>query len=272
MKTMIRRETIHFWENDPRVCLCGYIPESEGEKLPVALVLPGGAYFAISSTESDSVARRFAEMGFAAFVLRYSTMHPAFDRPETPVNPHTVFPEPLHELAAAIRLIRERAGEFSAAPDKVCLIGFSAGGHLAANYCNEWNTPAVYGVIGARAEEVRPNACVLCYAATGLRKTSATMNMAVFGAREDYPEELLRRWCAADNVNRDTPPTFLWHTVTDNMVPVEQTYRMAQALNEEGIAHECHIFSEGPHAVGLSEGYPAQVWPELAVKFLKRYM
>lgn len=260
---MIRRDSFFIWQPDPTVSLEAFIPENREDGLPGIIILPGGAYFAISETESDSVAQAFAGMGFAAYVLHYSTMHPSFDRPDTAVNTHTIFPEPLQVVAAACAHVRRAYG-------KVCLVGFSAGGHLAANYCNEWNTPEVRGE--RAAEEIRPDACVLCYAATELKASSAAMNMAVFGRRDSYPEALRRRWWAAENVNRDTPPTFLWHTVTDNMVPVAQTYRMAQALNDEGIVHECHIFSEGPHAVGLSEGYPAQVWPELAKKFIERYV
>ena len=258
----MRRETEYIWPSDPDVKLESFTEGDPEGDLPALLILPGGAYFAISDTESGCVAEAFARMGFAAYVLHYSTMHPSFDRPDTPVNTHTIFPEPLQVVAEACARLRKAHG-------KVCLVGFSAGGHLAANYCNEWNTPDVRG--RRSAEDIRPDACVLCYAATELKASSATMNMAVFGKRESYPDSLRLRWCAAENVNRDTPPTFLWHTVTDNMVPVAQTYRMAQALNEEGIVHECHIFSEGPHAVGLSRGYPAQVWPELAKKFIKRY-
>lgn len=260
---MIKRESISIWKPDPSVSLEAFVPDNPDRSLPAVIILPGGAYFAISNTESDCVAEAFAHMGFAAYVLRYSTMHPSFDRPDTPVNAHTIFPEPLQVTAAACATVRKRHG-------KICLIGFSAGGHLAANYCNEWNSPIVRGEW--EAEDVRPDACVLCYAATELKASSATMNMAVFGKRESYPDSLRQRWCAAENVNRDTPPTFLWHTVMDNMVPVSQTYRMAQALNDEGIVHECHIFSEGPHAVGMSEGYPAEIWPELAKKFIKRYV
>lgn len=268
---MIKTERFYFWESDPTVCLESYISGSEGEKKPALIVLPGGGYFALSDREGALVAKYFAEKGFAAFVLRYSTMHPSFEEPHSPINPHTRFPEPLLVTGAAIKLVREKAEELGIDPSRIVLMGFSAGGHLAANFCNEWKTPEVYGSIGAQPEEIRPNANILCYAATKLGKTSATMGLAVFGPRDSYPEELCRRWCAAENVNRDTPPTFLWHSATDRMVPVSQSYEMAKALSDEGIIHELHIFSEGDHATGLSIGLPTEPWTELAMRFIERY-
>lgn len=267
---MIRRESYRFWDNDPDVSLEAYIPEG-GENMTAIVILPGGGYFALSGREGGEVARFFAKKGFAAFVLRYSTMHPAFDEPDTPINPHTRFPEPLLLAASALKMIREKSAELCVDPNRIVLMGFSAGGHLAANYCNEWNTPEVYTAIGAEPETIRPNACILCYAATRLRRSSATMNLAVFGERESYPEELCCRWCAAENVNRDTPPTFLWHSAADTMVPVSQSYEMAAALRDEGIVHELHIFSEGEHATGLSIGLPTEPWIELAIRFIERY-
>lgn len=268
---MIRKEDVYFWDNDPSVHLEVYLPGSEGENRPAIIVLPGGAYFATGTIEGGQVAKYFAKKGCVAFVLRYSTLHPSFEEPYTPKNPHTRFPEPLHEVAAAIKYVRANADELGADPGSISLVGFSAGGHLAANYGNEWNTSAVYEAVDAMPEDIRPNACVLCYAATRLRSSSATMNLAVFGERDDYPDELLRRWCAAGHINRNTPPTFLWHTVTDSMVPVSQSYAMSEALMEEGIPHELHVFSEGDHATGLAEGLPAEPWKELALDFIKRY-
>ncbi len=266
----IIRDSIRFWEKDSGVSLEAFLP-SEGENLPAILIMPGGAYFALSDREGAQVAKYFAEKGLAAFVLRYSTMHPSFDAPETPINPHTNFPEPMHQLAMAIKLLREGAEEFGIDPKRICLMGFSAGGHLAANYCNAWAGDEVSGALGLESENIRPNACILCYAATRLSKTSKTMNLAVFGPRESYPQELLNEYCAAENISRCTPPTFLWHTVTDRMVSVSQSYEMAKALAEEGIIHELHIFSEGDHAMGLSEGLPAEPWKELAIRFIERY-
>jgi len=264
---MIKRDSFFFWPQDGTVSLEAYLP-SEGEKLPSVVILPGGAYFALSDREGEEVAEYFASRGFASFVLRYSTMHPSFDEPTTEINPHTRFPEPLNETAAAIKLLRDHAGDLGIDPDRIVLMGFSAGGHLAANYCNEWNCGHIAAALGVNAESIRPNACVLCYAATKLHRSSVTMNLAVFGPDENVTADMLERYSAAENVNRDTPPTFLWHTVTDKMVSVEQSYKMAEALASEGIVHELHVFSSGDHAMGLSEGLPAEPWKDLAIRFL----
>ncbi len=264
------RESFYFWDDDPSVSLEAYLPE-KGKNRPAVVILPGGAYFALSDREGEQVAEYFAQKGFAAFVLRYSTMHPSFDKPDTPINPHTRFPEPLLETAAAIKLIRDNCESLGLDPHKICLMGFSAGGHLAANYCNEWSGELIAPPLGLSPEDIKPDCCVLCYAATKLHRASQTMNLAVFGNLDFYSKELLSRWCAAENVNAHTPPTFIWHTLTDRMVPVSQSYAMAQALADEGIAHELHIFSEGDHAMGLSKGLPAEPWTELAIRFIERY-
>ncbi len=265
----IIKNSLAFWESDSSVSLEAYLP-AEGENLPVILIMPGGAYFALSDREGAEVAKYFAGRGFAAFVLRYSTLHPSFDMPHTPINPHTVFPEPLQQTAAAIKLLRDMSNDFRLDPNRICLMGFSAGGHLAANYCNCWRREDIWMSVCEDVEEVRPNASILCYPAVILSATSATMNLAVFGARDSYPAELLETYCAPKNVDRCTPPTFIWHTASDKMVNVSQSYEMASALAEEGITHELHVFSAGDHAMGLSEGLPAEPWKDLAISFIER--
>ena len=264
---MSAMQRIFFWNSDPTVSLDVYLPDN-GENLPSAVILPGGAYFALSDREGGEVAEYFCNRGFASFVLRYSTMHPSFAEPDSPINPHTVFPEPLHEIAAALKHIRANAEIFKINPDRIALMGFSAGGHLAANYCNEWNKEEICAAVDAEAEEIKPNAGILCYAATKLHRASKTMNRAVFGQMDSHSDQQLKRWSAANNVNSATPPTFLWHCNTDAMVPVAQSYQMAEALSDAGIMHELHVFAIGDHASGLSEGMSASLWKDLAINFL----
>lgn len=268
---MIKRDSFFFWPQDGTVSLEAYLP-SEGEKLPSVVILPGGAYFALSQKEGAEVAEFFAKKGFAAFVLRYSTLHPSFDMPHSPVNIHTVFPEPLYELAFAIKLIRDNAEEFNVDKDKVSIMGFSAGGHLAANFANCWSGEDIASALGFEKEDIRPNCCILCYAATKLHRASKTMNYAIFGTADGLKDEDLRCWSAAESVNAFTPPSFLWHSNTDTMVPVSQSYEMAEALAEAGVCHELHVFSSGEHASGLSAGQPAEAWTELAINFINRHV
>ena len=265
----MQKEVFHIWPADETVTLTVFRGEAGGSSRPAVIVVPGGAYVAPSVREAEPVAERFAAMGYVGCVLRASTMYASHDAAEGEPNPHTVFPEPLWEMACAIRFLRERAADFGLAPEKIALMGFSAGGHLCANYANYWNSEDVRGANAA--EEIRPNACVLCYAATKLTNVrGGAMLRAVFGPAECYEQAAMDVYDGSLHVNAETPPTFLWHTVDDQMVSVQQSYAMAKALEEAGVSYELHVFSSGPHASGLAQGLPAQCWPTLADAFLRR--
>lgn len=177
-----------------------YIP-----KRPAILVIPGGGYQYCSNRESDPVAFAFLKAGFQAFVLHYS------------VGTHAVWPNPLEDYEQAMELIRSKAEEWNLYPDKVAVVGFSAGGHLAA--------------AAATMSRNRPNAAILGYAVTG---------GDVKGCNPTAPD-------AVAAVDRKTCPCFIFATRTDEIVPVENSVDFMSALIKAGVSFESHIYSYGPH-------------------------
>lgn len=177
-----------------------YIP-----RRPAVLILPGGGYQYCSKRESDPVAFAYLRAGFQAFVLHYS------------VGVHALWPNPLEDYEQAMTLIRENADQWGVYPNKIAVIGFSAGGHLAA--------------AAATMSRNRPNAAILGYAVAG---------EDVKGCNPTAPS-------AVAAVDESTCPCFLFATRTDELVPVENTVDFMSALIRAGIAFESHIYSYGPH-------------------------
>ena len=241
----------------PAVTLRGHVPEGKGKG--ALLVLPGGGYQLCAYPEGEPVAAHFAEMGYAAFTLEYSVCGE--------VNPRAVFPGPLREAAQAVKHLRAHADELGIDPERIYLFGASAGGHLAAAYGSCWRDAALLGDI-ADAETLRPNALVLLYCASELDDYSM-MLPSICGHAAPFTQEEIGRWIIKDRLNADFPPAVLFHSAPDPMVPVQQSLDLFAALQEKEIPGELHVFGGGEHAYGLGTGTPAEVWPELADRFLR---
>ncbi len=216
-KSIMRVETITL--NETRnVTLTAYIQETGGEfryvtKRPAVLVLPGGGYEYCSEREADPVALPYLKAGYQAFILRYS------------VKADAVWPNPLSDYEQAMEMIRGKAEEWKLYPDKIAVIGFSAGGHLAA--------------AAATMAKNRPNAAILGYAVAGNDVKCCNQS-----APDTIPE-----------VDKDTCPCFLFATRTDNVVPIMNSIGFMEALAKADISFESHIYSYGPH--GFSTGDPS---------------
>lgn len=266
-------ERIRLIANRDDVTLTTYVlddsPEMLGGKSRGAvLICPGGAYLNCSDREAEPIAMKFASMGYHAFVLRYS-VH-TDNRPgyfpdlfrRLPINEHSLFPNPLHDIGRAMLYIKDNASRWLVDPGKIAICGFSAGGHNCAMYSVYWNKPLITDYFGVDAERLKPAACILGYPLTDYvfmkdktddNPTSEIIfnasNTAYFGTTEPTDKELLMV-SPSHLVDESTPPTFLWATSEDSLVPVQHTTHMANALADKNIPFEMHVFESGPH--GLS--------------------
>lgn len=208
------------------------------QKRPCMVVCPGGGYAMCSERESEPIAVQFLPEGYNVFVLTYS------------VAPHR-FPTQLREVAAVMELIYENADAWNCDTDKIAIIGFSAGGHLAAHYSTAYDCAEVREVF----PQSKPvNASVLCYPVI----TAAPAN-AHLGSFQNLlgKQELSEKEAAAFSCDRlvteHTPPAFLWHTAEDNCVPVENSLLYAAALSAHKIPFELHIYPFGWHGLSTAD-------------------
>lgn len=287
----MRIETLNLYEGREDVTLTGYIigdsPELlNGKTRPAVLICPGGGYFNCSDREAEPVALRFAAMGYHAFVLRYSVygegarQFPDLSRPLEP-KAKLQYPAPMLEIGRAMRLIREKAGDWLVDTDRIALCGFSAGGHNAAMFATKWHTPMITDALGGDSDMYRPAALILGYPLTDYvymdetAKTANPMDKAFFdasttayvgSARPDGT--LLEEISPARNVTEHMPPTYIWATAADSLVPVQHSLRLAHALADQKIPFELHIFEDGPHGLSLADqasaGARSQIIPDTA--------
>lgn len=197
------------------VTLTAYIQPVEGRfeyipKRPAILILPGGGYQYCSVREADPVAYAYLKAGYQTFILNYS------------VAEHSVWPNPLEDVEQAMALIRSRE-DWNVYPDKLAVIGFSAGGHLAS--------------AAATMTKVRPNAAILGYAVTGHDVT---------GCNPTAPD-------TTKYVDQNTCPCFVFATCSDDVVPVQNSVDFCRALADAKISFESHIYAYGPHGFSTCE-------------------
>lgn len=209
------------------------------EKRPVILMCPGGGYEMTSDREAEPMAMQFLAMGYHVAVLRYSVC---------PVR----YPAALLQVAESVLYLKEHADEYHIDPEKIVVQGCSAGGHLAANYGIAWNSPFLTKLMGMENDPKR--LCVagllLCYPVitSGEKAHEESFRNLLGEQYEEKKEEL----SLENQVTPDTPPTFLWHTATDETVPVENSLYFFQACLQQGVSAELHIYPVGGHGLSLA--------------------
>ena len=209
------------------------------EKRPVILMCPGGGYEMTSDREAEPMAMQFLARGYHVAILRYSVC---------PVR----YPAALLQVAESVLYLKEHADEYHIDPEKIVVQGCSAGGHLAANYGIAWNSPFLTKLMGMENDPER--LCVagllLCYPVitSGEKAHEESFRNLLGEQYEEKKEEL----SLENQVTPDTPPTFLWHTATDETVPVENSLYFFQSCLQQGVSAELHIYPVGGHGLSLA--------------------
>ncbi|MBR7133035.1 MAG: alpha/beta hydrolase [Clostridia bacterium] len=206
----------------------------ENQKRPCMIVCPGGGYGFCSQREAEPIALNFLPEGYNVFIITYS------------VAPHR-FPTQLCEVAAVMELIYANSEKWNCDTERIAIIGFSAGGHLAAHYSTMFDCKEVRAVF---PESKAVNASVLCYPVITADPEVAHQGSFI-NLLGRYPEGDELDYFSCDRcVKENTPPAFLWHTAQDNCVPCMNSLLYAGALLKHNIPAELHIYPYGYH--GLS--------------------
>lgn len=236
--------------------ITAFIPDRPtGESV---IICPGGGYSILATAhEGDTVARRLNESGIAAFILRYR-----LPDKKTSTRPHLA---PVQDLQRAIDLVRTRAGEWRIDPAKIGVMGFSAGGHLAAIGGTHFDRRHVESKSGS----LRPDFVILAYPVVTSDPTfthSGSIRALLGGTPSS---ELLEEFSAEKQVTNNTPPCFLVHSANDDGVPVKNSFVFAEALSRHKIPFELHVFPKGGHGYGTNNKTTKTDWFVLCVEWIK---
>ena len=236
-------------------------PQDPKPNHPAVIVAPGGSYkFLASIHEGREVADWFAARGFTAFVLRYR------------LGPRYLYPIPLQDSQRAVRLIRSHAQDYGIDPNRIGMVGFSAGGHLTAMTA----TTADYGDPGA-ADPIdrvssRLNFMVLVYPWLNAMDPPQPNWLSYCGEQKLPPEKCtaFEQYSPLRGVTAQTPPAFIFHTADDDAVPARASVAFFQALQSAKVPSELHIYAHGPHGVGFADQDPVLgTWPHLLEQWLR---
>ena len=235
-----------------------------GRPRPAVVICPGGGYGHLATREAEPMALAFVARGYQAFVLRYS------------VEPAR-YPQALCELAACVAEVRRMADTWGVDPRRVAVMGFSAGGHLAATLGASWHEPWLAERTGATADELRPDALVLGYPVI---TSGAYAHRPSFERLCGQDDQLIEQLSIERRVDGRFPATFVWHTAADATVSVHNTLLLAGALAEAQVPFAAHVFPYGSHGAALGTYETAlagredhiqqqvQAWPDLAQLWL----
>ena len=231
----------------------------ENPDVSAIIVCPGG-YNHLAPHEAEPIAKWLNNAGVTAFVLSYR------------LAPRYRWPAAFLDVSRALRTVRHRAKELDLDEKRVGVLGFSAGGHLAATVSTHFDSDDRDANDPIDQQSARPDIAVLCYAVITFTGLSAHTGSRKALLGDNPTEEMIDLLSNEKHVTPHTPPTFLFHTVADTSVPFENSVMYATALRKAGVPFELHLFQPGKHGVGLAEADPVlKAWPGLCATWLSRH-
>lgn len=268
------------------------------KRRPAIIICPGGGYLLHATKEGEAVATSFLNQGYHCFVLKYSTYYKkrVTDIDETPeINQHAQYPQQALELMTTMKIIHDHADQWMVDINNIFIVGFSAGGHLAATLGTHWNDKNLLNLLPFKIDTdfLKPKGLILGYpllagnageyikqnAPEGdlIKHQVADINRCLFDT-PDPSDTQMEVVDIVQHIDKNTPPTFLWITLTDKIVDPEASLEYIKQLHRSGVSGELHIFENGQHGLGRADEISAKTendintsvaqWLPLALKWL----
>jgi acetyl esterase/lipase len=223
-----------------------YLPPKEKANGAAIVICPGGGYGVLATDhEGHQVAKWANSIGVAGFVVKYR------------LAPRYRHPAPLQDAQRAIRFVRANVEKFGVAPNRVGIMGFSAGGHLASTVATHFDASDAKSDDPVARQSSRPDFAVLCYPVVSFTEKFGHAGSARNLLGDSATPELLENLSNDKQVTSETPPTFLFHTGEDSGVLVENSLAFYAACRKAQVPAELHVYQNGPHGVGLAPADPA---------------
>ena len=237
-----------------------YLPEKTKATGGAIVICPGGGYGGLAMDhEGHQIAAWLNSHGIAGFICDYRHRGKGYGHPA-----------PLQDAQRAIRTVRGRAQEFSVDPNKIGILGFSAGGHLASTTLTHFDEGDANSADAVMKASSRPDFGVLCYAVIAFDAPFTHKGSQNNLLGKDAAPELVASLSNERQVTGQTPPTFLWHTSEDTGVPPQNSLVFYDACVKNKVPAELHIYEKGRHGVGLGKGIAGtENWPDACITWLK---
>lgn len=253
----VRENGVKIVSKISRPTLTAYLPADKSKSRTAVVICPGGGYWVNAiSHEGTDVAKKFNEMGIAAFVLKYR-----IPDDKTMKSRET---GPLQDVQQAISHVRSKAAEYGIDPQRIGVMGFSAGGHLASTAGTHFNRPVLNYPVS-----VRPDFLILIYPVISFQNSVGHTGSRNQLIGKEPSNEMINLYSNELQVTAETPPTFLVHASDDGGVKPENSVAFYSALIANNVPAELHIYQKGGHGFGMNNKTTKDQWMERCINWMR---